>query len=82
MYSSKTSWEYILLSNYEQETAFLGIYKLQSEQNRRFLLFSYIPGGIGAYLTPLTPSTNTPCPSTPPTNILCTKQFLSRPHCL
>ncbi len=40
----------------------------------------YIPGGVGAYLTPLIPSTPTPCQGTPPANSWPTKRFLSRPH--
>jgi hypothetical protein len=36
---------------------------------------SYIPGSLGAYLPPLTPSTTTSCPGIPPANSRCTKQF-------
>ncbi len=45
-----------------------------------YIQFSYISGGMGVCLTPLTPSTATPCPGTPPANSRCTKQFLSHPH--
>ncbi len=44
-----------------------------------YMPFSYITGGMGAYLTPLTPSNTTPCPGTPLAN---SRQFLSCPHSL
>jgi hypothetical protein len=47
-----------------------------------FWPFSYISVSMGVYLSPLTPSTTTPCLGTPPTNSRCTKQFLSHPHSL
>jgi hypothetical protein len=37
-------------------------------------------GQLGAYMPPLTPSTTTPCPGTPPANICRTMQVLSRLH--
>jgi hypothetical protein len=65
MYSSKKSQEYILLSAIEQKTAFSAIYKPKLHQTACFLPFSLILGGMGAYLSPLTPSTTTPGPGTP-----------------
>jgi hypothetical protein len=83
MCSSKNSWEYILLSTFEQKTLFSAVYRPKSVRNCPvFCRFLYIPGGMGAYLTPLTPSTTTPCLGTPPANSQRTKQFLSPPHSL
>jgi hypothetical protein len=50
------------------------------EQKMEFLPFSYISGGMGVYLTPLTPSTTTLRPGTPPANSRRTEQFLSHPR--
>jgi hypothetical protein len=72
LYSSNTSWKYIILGTFEQflshkvrETPVFGAV---------FVIF----GRLGAYLPPLTPSTTTPCPGTTPANSRRTKQFLSR----
>ncbi len=67
MYSSKKSREYILLSTYERRTAFLVIYKQKVRKTAHFFtVFVYFLGRHWAYLTPLTPSTTTSCPGTPP----------------
>jgi hypothetical protein len=79
--SSRKSWEFILLSTFEQKTAFLVISKPKNAGNHPFFpSFLFISGGMGAYLTPLTPFTTIPCPAIPPINNWCTKQFLSRPY--
>jgi hypothetical protein len=71
----KTSCEYILLSTFEQKTAFLAIYKPKSAQNRPFFRRSSISGGLEAYLTSMTPSTTTPGPSAPPPIVGAPKSF-------
>jgi hypothetical protein len=50
------------------------------QETARFLPLSYIPGGLGVYLTPLSPSTTTPGQALPPANNWHTKQFLICPH--
>ncbi len=63
--------------------AFSAIFKLISAGNHLFSApFSCISASMGAYFSPLTPSTTTSCQGTHPTNSLCTKQFLSRLHSL
>jgi hypothetical protein len=80
MYSLKTSWEYILLSTFEQKTAFSAIFRAKSVGIglfwRRFRTFWT---AWKAYLTSLPPPTTNPRPGSPPANRQRTKQFLSRP---
>jgi hypothetical protein len=64
-----------------EKRRFQGFISQKERETTHFVsLFSYIPGIMGAYLTPLTPFTTTPCPGTPPANNKLTKQFLSHPH--
>jgi hypothetical protein len=58
-----------------KKTSFSAIFKCGKPPV--FGAFLYIFGSLGAYLPPLTPSSTTRCPGTPPANIQCTKQFLS-----
>jgi hypothetical protein len=76
MYSSKTSWEYILLSSSERKMAFLAIFKPTSAGNRPFFgaVLVYI-GWLGAYLNPLTPSTTTLCKALPPPIVSAPSSF-------
>jgi hypothetical protein len=75
--------EYILLSTFEQKTAFSVMYKPKRAQNRPFFCrFHVFRAAWKAYLTSKTPSTTTPGPGTPPANSQHTKQFWSRPHSL
>jgi hypothetical protein len=61
MYSSKTSREYILLSTFEQKTAFSAIYNPKRALNHLFFCcFSMFRAAWKAYLTSMTPSTTTP----------------------
>ncbi len=46
MYSSTKSLEYILLSNFEQKTAFLAIYKPKRERNRPFFAIFVYSGSL------------------------------------
>jgi hypothetical protein len=71
---------YICKVLFERKMAFLTINKQKVCKTSHFLPFSYISGGIGAYFTPLTPSTTTLPPVTPLVNSRRTKQFFSRPH--
>jgi hypothetical protein len=76
------SREYILFSTFERKTAFSAIYKPKRAQNRPFLLFLSISGGITlkAYLASVIPSTTITGPGTPLANSRRTKQFWSRPR--
>jgi hypothetical protein len=78
MYSSKIFWEYILKSTFELKNGVFLSKKVQ-ESTRFGVIFVYF-NWLRAYLPPLTPSTTTRCPSSPPTNSRCTKQFLSHLH--
>jgi hypothetical protein len=55
------SREYIFLSTFERKMAFSTIYKQKVCKIARFFAVLYIPGSMGAYLTPLTPNATTPC---------------------
>ncbi len=77
----KTSREYILLSTYEQKTAFSAIYRPKCVQNcpffRQFWLFRTT---VKVYMTSMNISTTTPGPGTPPADSRRAKQFWSPPH--
>jgi hypothetical protein len=72
---------YILLSTYEQTTAFLAIYKPKRALNGLFFCrFRQIRAALKVYLASVIPSTTTPGPGTPPANSRRTKQFWSHPR--
>jgi hypothetical protein len=74
MASQKTSREYILLSTFEQKTAFSAIYKPKRARNRPFFHhFRIFRAALKAYLASMTPSTTTPGPGAPPANSRRTK---------
>jgi hypothetical protein len=77
----KTSREYILLSTFEQKTAFSAINKPKHAQNRLFFCrFRLFRAALKVYLVSVIPSTTTPGQGTPPANSRRTKQFWSRPR--
>jgi hypothetical protein len=79
MCSSKNVFGVYLLSIFERKMVFLAIFK--QKKYGKPPVFSAVfcfSAGRGAYLPPLTLSTPTTCPGTPPTNNRHTKQFLSR----
>jgi hypothetical protein len=57
-------------------------FKSLSVGNCLFLaLFLHISAGMGAFLTPLTPSATTPCPGTPPEPLTTTAAWRQVPLC-
>jgi hypothetical protein len=72
----------ILLSPLSEKQCFQRLISQKVQEIARFLSIFVHSGLHGAYLTPLTPSTNTSCPGTPPANSRRTKRFSSRLHSL
>jgi hypothetical protein len=81
VFLKKTSREYILLSSFEQKTAFLAIYKPKRARTRPFFCrFRLFRVALKAYLASVIPSITIPGLGTPPANSWRTKQFSSGPR--
>jgi hypothetical protein len=77
MYSSKTSWEYILLIILSKTRHFWALFKSISAGNWPFLhCYRIFRVALKSHLTSMTPSTTTPGLGIPPTNSRCTKQYI------
>jgi hypothetical protein len=75
MYSSKNVSGVYLVKSFEQKMAFSAIYKPKSMGNHPFFCSFVIPGGMGVYLTPLTPSTTPPARALPPPIVDASSSF-------